>query len=247
MPLKDAKSSKISLEVGLVKVNNDPCLQLTFDDDAIWVMPFSLIAEHFMLEYEILERNVIYELYEEGDRVLEAGSGLGITGLAILRSGAELICYEPQKELIGMLEIVFGMNDFQGIPLVCAAIAPKTGEVNLATWGISYGRSILEQTGETVTVPCVGINEALKMHKATALHMDVEGAECHILEALDWSLINKLSLEVHPSMIGYDTYDNTILKLATENDFEAYCTAGAKANYPKHNYVVGFRRKENGT
>lgn len=246
MPLKGDENGHIGLEVGLIKVNDDPCLHLTFNDDEAWVMPFSLIAEHFMLEYEILERGVIDILYTERDRVLEAGSGLGVTGLAILRTGAELIAYEPQKRLIGLLEVVFGMNDFQGIPLVCAAIAPRTGQVELADWGISYGRSILEQMGETTTVPCVGVNEAIEMHGANALHMDVEGVECHILEALDWSLIDKLSLEVHSSMIGHGMFDDTIKRLAHENGFELHCSAGMEANYPRHNYAVGFRRKKNG-
>ena len=247
MPLNNSKGRGISLEIGAVEVAGQLCHQFSFDNDVQWFMPVSLIAEHFMLEYEILERNVIYKLYGEGDTVLEAGSGLGITGLAVLRSGAKLVAYEPQEGLIEILKATFEANDFKNVPIVCAAIAPNTGQVDLSNWGISWGRSILEQVGKTTTVPCIGVNEALKMHNANALHMDVEGVECHILEVLHWNLIDKLSLEVHPSMIGDDAFEETILRRADENNFEIYCTAGMEMNYPKHNYVVGFRRKEDGT
>jgi hypothetical protein len=59
--------------------------------------------------------------------------------------------------------------------------------------------SILPVKGrENITVPAININDAIKQSGATAIKMDVEGAEYHLIKAVtDWSQIRVAVVEWH--------------------------------------------------
>ncbi len=215
-------------------------------NDVYWAFPMPMLAKFFLHEYEVLERQVIYDMYDESDFVLEAGTGSGVTGLSILRSGAKLVTYEPQLEFLDHAASVYSMNGYDDVDVIGAAIASQDGMVTLVYDRIEWDATIIDTCvqGRAIEVPCVGVNNALKEHGCNALHLDVEGAEGDILLGLDFSLINKLSLEVHPSMLGYNAYDDIIKPLIEAAGFELKHDAGKKRNYPTHNWVEGWMRKE---
>lgn len=215
-------------------------------NDVKWAFPMDMLARFFLYEYENLERIVIYEMYDEKDIVIEAGAGSGITGLCILRTGAKLIAYEPQKKFLNHAATLYAMNGYPDVDVIGAAIASETGGVILTIDQVHWDATILDtnKPEKGVEVPCVGVNEAIAKHGANALHIDVEGAECNIVDALDLSKINTFTAEIHPSMIGNDSYDDIIKPKLEHAGFELVAEAGMARNHPTHNYVVGWKRKE---
>ena len=247
MPFRDRFKGEWITSYGLTEDKEDSKndkLVMTFDD-VTWAFPMAMILSFFMHEYESLERIVIYKMYDKGDFVLEAGTGSGVTGLSILRTSAKLVTYEPQIEFVHHAATVFHLNGFDDVTVVGGAIASQTGGTVLVIDRIAWDATILDVSGEgkAIDVPCVGVNEALREHGANCLHLDVEGAEINILSALDFDLVNKVTLEVHPSMIGFSAYDDIIKPLLEDAGFEMVHEAGKARNFPTHNWVEGWERK----
>ncbi|KKK50062.1 hypothetical protein LCGC14_3128790, partial [marine sediment metagenome] len=92
-----------------------------------------------------MERYVIYRFFSEGDKVLEAGTGLGITGLSILRTGARLVTYDPQVNNIHLAAQVFKANGFEDVTLIGAAVASQEGEVTLVVDRLDWDATILDR------------------------------------------------------------------------------------------------------
>ena len=214
----------------------------------IWAFPMYMLMQFFLHEYEILERSVVNQFYNATDVVVEAGGGSGVVGLTMLKNGVKLITYEPRLESCQLMRDMFELNDCPDVKIICAAIASKTGYVTLVTDKIWWDATIIDQKHlehpiSELQVPCFNVNDVLKEHGANALHIDVEGGEINILEALNFSLVNKVSLEVHPSMIGENSYDDIIKPLLVKAGFIMTVEAGMERNFPTHNYCVGFERK----
>ena len=249
MPFKDSidgvgKKLALSWDIQNEGILGD-LLKFGFND-VKWAFPMKMITMFFLHEYEILERRIIYKMYDENDRVLEAGAGSGVTGLSILRTGAWLVAYEPQEAFANLAVAVYAVNGYDDVEVRVGAIASKSGSVLLAIDKIAWDATILDTKASTkeVEVPCLNVNEAIARDNINALHLDVEGAEVNILEALDFTPLNKFTAEIHPSMIGFDTYDDIIKpKLLDAGFYEAH-EEGKKRNYPTHNYCVGWKRKE---
>ena len=227
--------------------DSQEALMMRFNDH-IWAFPMTMQMQFFMHEYENLERAVVHRMYSEGDVVLEAGGGSGVVGLTIVYTGAKLITYEPREQHCLLMNDMFHLNKFDDVKIVAAAIASETGYVTLTTDKIWWDATIIAQDHLTRPtdqreVPCFNVNDMLKKHGANALHLDVEGGELNILSVLDLGLINKFSLEVHPSMIGEGSYDGIIVPRLTDAGFEMVVEAGMDRNYPTHDLVVGWEKK----
>ena len=249
MPFRDGRLGQWEVKWTLLdssdNAEND-LLVFQYNNDVTWAFPMDMLARFFLHEYENLERIVIYEMYDENDIVIEAGSGSGITGLCILRTGAKLIAYEPQEKFLNHAASLYAMNGYLDVDVIGAAIASETGGVTLTIDQVHWDATIMDTISKDkgIEVPCIGVNEAIAKHGANALHIDVEGAECNIVDALDLSKTNKFSAEIHPSMIGYESYDDIIKPKLERAGFEMVCEAGKKRNYPTHNWVEGWKRKE---
>ncbi|MHA2067566.1 MAG: FkbM family methyltransferase [Candidatus Thorarchaeota archaeon] len=250
MRAEPGQSTNIALFTEAEKIGEQPVVKVEFENDKTkekeaWLIPLMLITKFMLHEYESLERLVIDRLYGPGDKVLEAGTGIGITGLTILQKGAELVTFDPQEDNLPIAATVFNMNGYTAPYLAGAALATANGSVMLTTDKISWDATIMDTQveGKKERVPCLDINDVVEEHKITAVHFDVEGAEALLIEHLNLDPINKVSMEVHPSMIGFDTYDAIIVKTLVDAGFEQVCQAGMERNYPSHNYAVGWEKK----
>jgi hypothetical protein len=56
-------------------------------------------------------------------------------------------------------------------------------------------------------VQTLALDQAVKMHGATALVLDIEGAEWAALRGLDWTPIQAAVVEVHESIIRRDGHE----------------------------------------
>jgi FkbM family methyltransferase len=251
MPFRDADGAiQVTTSWDLLEHDTLGDLFVCRFNEVMWAFPSAMLVKFLLHEYESLERKVIYELYEPGDRVVEAGSGSGITGLSILRAGAALETYEPQKSFRELASSIYASNGYEDVRVIGAAVASRTGSVVLSVDKVSWDATILDcghyEGAEVMEVPCIAVNDVLDDFDATALHLDVEGAEVDIISGLDLSKINKFSAEIHPSMIGFGAYDDIIKAKLIDAGFEMVSEAGYARNYPTHNYVVGWKRKDNG-
>lgn len=249
MPFRDSKmgdNTLMKVKWGLEESADQDLLMFQFND-VIWSFPMDMVARFFLHEYENLERIVIYQMYDADDVVIEAGAGSGITGLCILRTGAKLTAFEPQEEYMNHAASLYATNGFEDVDVLGAALAGQTGTVKLVTDKIPWDATIMTASDAEVGiyVPCMGVNEAIDKFGANALHLDVEGAELEIMKVLDFSKINKFSLEVHPSMIGLSSYSDIIEPKLIDAGFEMVAEAGKERNAPTHNWVEGWKRKDN--
>jgi FkbM family methyltransferase len=242
----------ISLHNEIFMLREKPVVRVDYDHNKSdqnykWLIPMMTVAKFWLHEYEILERIVIKQLFGPEDYVLEAGTGIGITGVEILKQGARLLTLDPNLDNIYLSMEVFALNGYKDVTLKSAAVANGTGSVVLTTDKMDWDATILDSNIITEhskqTVPCVDINELFEEYpEVNAVHLDVEGAEPLIIDHMNFDQINKISMEVHPSMIGFDTYDDIIVPKLVEAGFQLKAQAGMERNHPTHNYAVGWER-----
>jgi FkbM family methyltransferase len=139
--------------------------------------------------------------------VLDLGSNIGISALYFLSRNRESRCilYEPdQRNIARLRENLRGYED--RYTLVESAVSDVSGP---QTFGIEYtGRygGIGVSTGETITVPCVHIDEALRAALQTfpridVLKIDTEGVEVQTVKAIDEAFLPQIQnvyLEAQP-------------------------------------------------
>lgn len=211
-----------------------------------WYVPLTQLALFMLHEYEALERSVIYDLYDAGDVVIEAGTGIGITGLSILRTGARLVSYDPQIDNINLATKVFTANGFMDVKLVGAALGPFTGTAELTISKVPWDASLITMRDKGYSrqsVPLLSLDDEISQQGANAVHMDVEGAELVLLEGMDLSKINKISMEVHPSMMPKNTYANKIVPMLLKAGFESVVAPGFERCFPNFNWAEGWSKQ----
>ena len=242
----------VTIKYDVVTIEEKNYLQMIFAE-YVMLLPMETIVMHFFAEYEILERSVVTRLYDKGDKVLEAGTGTGFVTAIIAKTGADVFTCDPIQANLDVANLTLRLNKLESnVSISCAALGPIDGEADFYVHNLPYASSFYPidadpEAMEKITVPVMGVNEVLAEVGANGLHMDIEGGEIALLRVLDFGLINKLSFECHPSIIGDDTFWDELLPLIEANGFQVVAEAGWFANYPTHNYVVGFERKGHGT
>ncbi|MEM2839449.1 MAG: 16S rRNA (adenine(1518)-N(6)/adenine(1519)-N(6))-dimethyltransferase RsmA [Thermoplasmata archaeon] len=74
------------------------------------------LGQHFLLDENVVRRQVRYADIEKGERVLEIGPGLGFLTSELVKSGAHVIAIETDKKFHKYLSDKFGNS----IELICA-------------------------------------------------------------------------------------------------------------------------------
>lgn len=210
--------------------------------------PGNTVASLLFLKYEASERYIVAKAFGPSDRVLEAGAGIGGVTVAIARVAHSVIAYEPLPDQAAFCDVNLIANDArEKVTIVNAVLAPGDGPVQFNRSDEVYGSyagigteypGVLEQTMR----PGHDIDRVVRENNINALHLDVEGGEAELLERVDLSLIDKLTMEVHPRMIGFDRTDD-MLKMVHDRGLRMAAVIGGY-NYPRHTYTVCFARPE---
>lgn len=148
-----------------------------------------LSGRHEQLELELFET-----LTAHAAHVLDIGASIGLyscSGAAALPSHGRLTAFEPVPANLRALHRNLALNHFAGrVHVEAAAVGAGHGELTLHLSGINSGGHTAgiaghALTGETVTVPQVGVDAYLAAYDLPApdlMKIDVEGYEAHVLE-----------------------------------------------------------------
>jgi len=148
---------------------------------------------------------MLQEKLDPSDRVVEFGSGLGVTATACAKiCGSEsTFTYEPNSELIPLIKKVFDMNNVNPT-LYNAAVAKEPGEVEVFVSEDFFSTSVYkhENAKSKVYAQAVGFTNVLKDIQSTFVLMDIEGAEYDLIGSEIHSSVRKFLLEKHEGALG---------------------------------------------
>lgn len=157
-------------------------------------------------DYEQNDLDLIAQYVQAGDRVMELGGGIGITGVMLAKvSQMPVTIVEPNPALHGLIKDTFLINAAE-VELVdaCAvgdAHAGGTVDFHLSP---SYWWSSLVKGNEasTIVVRALRFSELLAQHRPSMLVIDVEGAEADILPSEFPYHVRRMLIEIHTPSIG---------------------------------------------
>ena len=126
--------------------------------------------------YESAEAGILEGLLEDGDRVLELGTGLGFLAAYCAKrlSSSAVLTVEADPEQEASVRATFAANDVSPGLLFAAVSAdggPRTLRRHQNLWST---RAVI---GETDLVRGVALGELIREHRPTVLVIDIEGGE----------------------------------------------------------------------
>jgi FkbM family methyltransferase len=167
--------------------------------------------------YESLESEIINRTLEPEDRVLEFGAGIGfISTLCALRLGRSdvVTTFEANPKLERVCRRTFALNGVKP-KLVMAAVSGVAGQIKfnaLETYLSSSNKNRSNKTlkNDTIFVPAVTVQDAIKQYRPTYIISDVEGTEVDIFSTGTLHGVRKLCLELHPHVVGHEPINKMI-------------------------------------
>lgn len=179
--------------------------------------------------YEGAEVQIIEKVVRPGDRIIEMGTGIGVTAMKAAKIvGAEnVLSFELNPYLIAWARDNFKRND---IPVNIAqkalfARGAMPGEtIDFHVHENFWASSLVERDGirETIQVPTACLEDVIEAHKATMLVVDIEGAEVALFEKLDLTGITKIVMEIHYKTAGRQATNAMIRQIADQGFFLDY-------------------------
>jgi FkbM family methyltransferase len=173
----------------------------------VGVVSMRLYSYHDMLTVnEIFCRND-YPAGSQLQSVLDLGSNIGISALFFLTRNRQSRCilYEPDPRNVERLKSnLAGYED--RYTLLEAAVADRSGDIEFGVEASGRYGGIGVPTGESIVVPCVHINDALRaaierFGQIDILKIDTEGVEVKTVQAIDSKLlpfVRQIFLEANP-------------------------------------------------
>jgi FkbM family methyltransferase len=138
------------------------------------------------------------------DTWLDIGGHIGLFAIRMARQFPNIkkvVSYEALPHNVSFAVENIKVNNVEGTcEMVQKAIVPNDAEsISFFISSDSGKHSILPVKGrENITVPAININDAIAQAGATAIKMDVEGAEYELIKSIkDWSNIRVAIIEWH--------------------------------------------------
>lgn len=167
--------------------------------------------------HEQFERKVIQQHLDPSDRVLEAGSGIGLIATVCCQIvGSEnVVTYEANPDMEDLLRKTFALNGVRpNLQMKMISEAAGDGVFYQSDRFIVSSHIKPSESAKSLSIPSVTFNEAIKIHRPTFVICDIEGGEVYLSdEAIDLSGVNKLCIEVHPKIAGNCATSNLIRSL----------------------------------
>jgi FkbM family methyltransferase len=210
-------------------------------------VPFETLGSLFAEHYEVSERLIAQRIAGPGDRYLEAGAGLGMVTCILGRAGATVFALEPIQEYFDITQRNIKMNGVEAT-LQRAGLGPDNGWGTAYRRVIGYGSSLLPNVEgqdpiiSTERVDIIGINAAVAEWQINALHLDVEGLEVALLDALDFSPIQKITMEVHVHLFGQALHGRILQRLEDNGFGRAFILPASP--WPPQTYSLVTARDE---
>ncbi len=176
------------------------------------------------------------------DRVLDLGGNIGIYALANSKRVKSVVSFEPDKSNIEIYKKNMLDNNIKNCKVLPYAVVgndDKERKFYISTKKNLGAHSFLVKRGRTeVIVPCMNINDILKIGNFNKIKMDIEGAEYEVLKGIEsFSGIESLVIEYHFNILGKEKYFEIIELLKHYYNKIVYNNSG-KLEDPKDNWVA---------
>lgn len=183
-------------------------------------LPIQILRAMLKGWYEGGEVKLIKAFLEPTDRVLELGSGIGITTMVVADIVGEdsIFPYELNPHLVEWSQFNFAENG-KSIVVHSDALVPlsdkKADFIDFHIHEKFWGSSLLKRpdTKQTIKVPVAALEHAVEQRSANCLLMDIEGAEVDLLTSADLCGIDKIIMEIHYGIAGRSRTDAMIRHL----------------------------------
>lgn len=194
-------------------------------------------------DYELKETEAVISQIKRSDTVIELGAGMGYMSTLMARKlkVAHVHAFEANPAMIPYIRKVHAANEITNATVHNALLGEEEGEVTFYVRGDFVASSMEDNLGDRhggviarETVPVRPMNTVMAELSPTALVCDIEGAEAHVIPAMDLSGLRIAILELHPQTFG---------KEGTAKVFDAMHAAGM-IYFPRTSNakVVTFRR-----
>ena len=167
--------------------------------------------------YESQERRLATKALSRQDVVLELGGAIGCIGLYCRKTlGVRHVTrVEANPQTLGLLRRNYACNGLEP-NVIHAAAAAEDGELDLNVGGEFWENTLTGTSSQTVRVPAKSFASIINLmpESPTALICDIEGAEQYLDFTRLPSSVNKIIIELHPSMTGQEQADAVLFNLA---------------------------------
>jgi FkbM family methyltransferase len=169
-------------------------------------VPPSLVYYLALGDYEQSDIDIALKHVRRGDRVLEIGAGIGITGCALATaSGNAVVVVEPNPALWAAIQRNFALNGCD-VTLVRSAVVSNSGApapASLWVQGHYWWSSIDAAPGaRRIEVEAVSLGDLLERFAPTVVAIDIEGAETRLFPAEVPQCVRSIFIEIHSPSIG---------------------------------------------
>ncbi|WP_189570752.1 FkbM family methyltransferase [Parvularcula lutaonensis] len=175
-------------------------------------------------KHVLQERKILDLILEPGDRMVELGGGIGMVAIAASRAiGSENVTsFEANPALEEVIRENYRLNNVSPTLRMCM-VGPEASSRTFYVAKKFSRSSVYDPDGEDTTavdVPVVPFNDELMAIKPNVLVIDIQGAEVELIDYADFTGVEKLAIEFHPSMTGVRPILSMRRKLAEQHGFE---------------------------
>jgi FkbM family methyltransferase len=157
--------------------------------------------------YEKAEFEILRDHLRPGDRVLECGTGLGFLACHCARRvGSDRVwTYEANPDLEAPIREAFRLNGVSPALRMGVLVSGNSAaqvEFHLARDFWSGSSVPFAGSTKTIALPTISLPTELARLRPSFVIVDVEGAELELVAHCDFSGVEKVLIELHPSVIG---------------------------------------------
>jgi FkbM family methyltransferase len=173
---------------------------------------------------EIRERQSVENFVKPGDRVIEAGSGIGLVSMtaASIVGARNVATFDGNPDIVADAKANFIRNGFDGLEAICGVLMNAQryhgGSVDFYV-SREYWVSRLDSSVNApdfvklVKVPTFCLEEEIRLRDANVLICDIEGGEVDLVTDADLRGIRLIIMETHYWAAGHDETNRMVRKL----------------------------------
>lgn len=171
--------------------------------------PANMLYYFLVGDYEESDLELIRKHVQPGDKVLELGGGVGLTGALVGQvSGLPVTICEPNPALPPLIRRTFAANGQQLNLIEAAAVNEAYGDgyisFNVAP-GYWWSSLLPVEDGSSLPVRSLRLSHLLELSSANVLLVDIEGYESRLFEGTDLQRVDTLIMEIHAPSLGAQT------------------------------------------
>lgn len=186
--------------------------------------------------YEAYERSILEQTLETNDVVLDVGGGLGYIAAVCARRVQRVEVIEANPSLIPIIEETLRINGVSA-QVHNGVLAENDGVTNFYVAPHFWASSITPISDALTTqVPTIACRTFMNRLRPSYLVMDIEGGEIALIPSLPLESIQKICIEIHPSIVGQQAVDEMV-KSIVERGF-------ALNSQVSRRYQLFFRREQ---